>query len=125
MKTDNFCFYLQNRLIQTSQTGGQQYSDTSPSSIPRYHLQFWQNFPEQFCFVHDVCRVFPHLLHLAVHREVDGAEGARLELRQPVGVGVVAVVGQALEDVQQELDGTERKEVFDFLVSGRSTMVEL
>jgi hypothetical protein len=23
MATDNFCFYLQNRLIQTSQTGGQ------------------------------------------------------------------------------------------------------
>jgi len=34
MKTDNFCFYLQNRRIQTSQTGGQQYSDTSPFSIP-------------------------------------------------------------------------------------------
>jgi hypothetical protein len=34
MTTDNFCFYLQNRLIQTSQTGGQQYSDTSPFSIP-------------------------------------------------------------------------------------------
>ncbi len=32
--TDNFCFYLQNRLIQTNQTGGQQYSDTSPFSIP-------------------------------------------------------------------------------------------
>ncbi len=30
----NFCFYLQNRLIQTSQTGGQPYSDTSPFSIP-------------------------------------------------------------------------------------------
>jgi hypothetical protein len=30
MTTDNFCFYLQNKLIQTSQTGGQQYSDTSP-----------------------------------------------------------------------------------------------
>ncbi len=28
------CFYLQNRLIQTSQTGGQQYSDTFPFSIP-------------------------------------------------------------------------------------------
>jgi hypothetical protein len=26
---------LQNRLIQTSQTRGQQYSDTSPFSIPR------------------------------------------------------------------------------------------
>jgi hypothetical protein len=34
MTTDNFCFYLQNRLIQTSQTGGQWYSDTSPYSIP-------------------------------------------------------------------------------------------
>jgi len=34
MTADNFCFYLQNRLIQTSQTGGQQYSDTSPFSIP-------------------------------------------------------------------------------------------
>jgi len=28
------CFYLQNRLIQTSQTGGQWYSDSSPLSIP-------------------------------------------------------------------------------------------
>ncbi len=34
MTTDNFCFYLQNGLIQTSQTGGQQYSDTFPFSIP-------------------------------------------------------------------------------------------
>jgi hypothetical protein len=31
MTTDNFCFYLQNRLIQT---GGQWYSDTSPFIIP-------------------------------------------------------------------------------------------
>ncbi len=30
MTTDNFCFYLQNRLIQTSQIGDQRYSDTSP-----------------------------------------------------------------------------------------------
>jgi hypothetical protein len=29
MPTDNFCFYLQNRLFKTGQTGGQQYSDTS------------------------------------------------------------------------------------------------
>jgi hypothetical protein len=34
---DNFCFYLQNRLFQTSQTGGQQYSDNSPFSIPCFH----------------------------------------------------------------------------------------
>jgi hypothetical protein len=34
MTTDNFCFYLQNRLIKTSQTGGQRYSDTSLFSIP-------------------------------------------------------------------------------------------
>jgi hypothetical protein len=29
-----FCFYLQNRLFQTSKTGGKQYSDTSPFSFP-------------------------------------------------------------------------------------------
>jgi hypothetical protein len=34
MTTDNFCFYLQNRLIQTVQTGGQLYNDTSPFSVP-------------------------------------------------------------------------------------------
>ncbi len=33
MTTDNYCFYFQNRLIQTSQTGGQQYIDASPFSI--------------------------------------------------------------------------------------------
>jgi hypothetical protein len=34
MTTDNFYFYLQNKLIQTSQTGGQWYSGTFPFSIP-------------------------------------------------------------------------------------------
>jgi hypothetical protein len=34
MTTDHFCLYLQNRLIQTGQTGGQLYSDTSPFSVP-------------------------------------------------------------------------------------------
>jgi hypothetical protein len=33
MTTDNFCFYLQNRLFQISQTGGRLYSDTT-FSIP-------------------------------------------------------------------------------------------
>ncbi len=47
MTTDNFCFYLQNKLIQTSKAGGQWYSDTSPFSIPWLnHLfityQHWQ-----------------------------------------------------------------------------------
>ncbi len=32
MTTDNFCFYLQNRLIQASKTGGQSYR--TPFSIP-------------------------------------------------------------------------------------------
>ncbi len=39
MTTDNFCFYLQNRLIETSQTGGQQYSDTCPVSMPCHDTQ--------------------------------------------------------------------------------------
>ncbi len=34
MTTDHFCFYLQNRLIQTSQPGGQWYSDTPPLVFP-------------------------------------------------------------------------------------------
>jgi hypothetical protein len=34
MTTDKFCFYLQNRLIQTSQTGGQWYSDIPPLVFP-------------------------------------------------------------------------------------------
>ena len=39
MITDNFCFYLQNRLIQTSQTGGQWYNDTSPLVFPGLRLK--------------------------------------------------------------------------------------
>jgi hypothetical protein len=35
MTTENCCLYLQNGPVQTSQTGGQQYSDTSPFSIPQ------------------------------------------------------------------------------------------
>ncbi len=40
MTTDNFCFYLQNRLILTSQAGGQLYNDTSHFSIPRLKSHF-------------------------------------------------------------------------------------
>jgi hypothetical protein len=40
MTSDNICFYLQNRQIQTSQTGGQWYSVTPPFSIP--WLEIWQ-----------------------------------------------------------------------------------
>jgi hypothetical protein len=40
LTTDDFCFYLQNRLIQAGLTGGQWYSDTSPFSIP----WFWPSF---------------------------------------------------------------------------------
>jgi hypothetical protein len=42
MTIDIFCFYLQNRLIQTSQTGGQQYSDTPPFSISWYRHHYWR-----------------------------------------------------------------------------------
>jgi len=43
MTTEKFCFYLENRLIQTGQTGGQLYSDTSPFSVPWLDLgKFFQ-----------------------------------------------------------------------------------
>ncbi len=41
LTTKFFCFCLQNRLIQTSQTGGQQYSDTFPFSIPFLNHAEW------------------------------------------------------------------------------------
>jgi hypothetical protein len=44
MTTDNFCFYLQNRHIQTSQTGGQRYNDISPFSIPWYLVTSLNSF---------------------------------------------------------------------------------
>jgi hypothetical protein len=50
MAPDNFYFYLQNSLIQTSQTGGQWYNDTSPFSIPwlvRRTFVFEQKSPRQ------------------------------------------------------------------------------
>jgi hypothetical protein len=40
LTTGNYCFYFQNRLIQTSQTGGQQYSYTFPFSIPWSHYMY-------------------------------------------------------------------------------------
>ncbi len=39
MITDNFCFYLQNRLTQTSQTRGQRYSDTQHNDTQHNDLQ--------------------------------------------------------------------------------------
>jgi hypothetical protein len=39
MTTDNFGFYLQNRLIQTSQTGGKWYSDP-PLVFPDFAVGF-------------------------------------------------------------------------------------
>ncbi len=47
-----FCFYLQNRLIQTSQTGDWWYSDTSPFSIPWLNpWNFFNAFPGGACLV--------------------------------------------------------------------------
>jgi hypothetical protein len=44
MTTNIFCFYLQNRQIQTSQTGGQRYIDTSPFSIPWSIINFYDGY---------------------------------------------------------------------------------
>jgi hypothetical protein len=56
--TDIFCFYLLNRLIQTSQKGGQWYSDTSPFSFPWFSIsclycqvQFNENFNQKLKIV--------------------------------------------------------------------------
>jgi len=41
MTTDNFCFYLQNRLIHTGQTGGQWYNDTFPFPLLNHFLSLY------------------------------------------------------------------------------------
>jgi len=47
MTTDNFCSYL-HRLIQASQTGGQQCSDISPFCIPCFvQSTFYMNPPRK------------------------------------------------------------------------------
>jgi len=35
-----FCFYLQNRLLQTSKAGGQVYSDTPPLVFPLWAFSY-------------------------------------------------------------------------------------
>ncbi len=50
-ENDNFCFYLQNILIQTNQTGGQWYFDTFPFSIPWRKYQSFEFFTELLKFV--------------------------------------------------------------------------
>ncbi len=46
MTTDNYCFYLQNRLIQEGQTEGQWYSDTAPFSIPCFYSREFKSQEE-------------------------------------------------------------------------------
>ncbi len=76
MTTDNFCFHLQNRLIQTSQTGGQQYSDTYPFSIPWFinfkimGLYDPVNMHSLFCFINFIwdtkCVRLPQYLYFII-----------------------------------------------------------
>jgi hypothetical protein len=58
MTTDNFSFYLQNRLIQKGQTGGQQYNDTFPFSIP------WNDNQNKKASPFPVVNTFPILIRL-------------------------------------------------------------
>jgi len=61
MTTDIFYLYLQNRLIQISQTEGQQNTGTSPFSIPwtdtvMYALN--QSFNKKYIVIHMINYVF-------------------------------------------------------------------
>jgi hypothetical protein len=84
--TGNFCVYLQNTQIQTSQTGGQQYSDTSLLVFPDWLFR----------------RLFYHLVVL--DGQVEGGPGKVVDVavgrRQPDEV----VVGpEAVEDLAERL----------------------
>ncbi len=56
-----FCFYLQNRLLQTSKAGGQVYSDTPPLVFPvwaftchffKFHVSLLRNYNSYWCYDH-------------------------------------------------------------------------
>ncbi len=76
MTTDDFCFYLPNRLIQTSQTGGQRYGDTSPFSTPWFYPAEDGQEGEEDC-ADDVAAgeaehgvtLAPRVAHVAEHHE--------------------------------------------------------
>ncbi len=55
MTTANFCFYLQNRLFQISQTGGQQYSDTSPLVFPGLYNVCDARIPDKLIRITQKC----------------------------------------------------------------------
>ncbi len=69
MTSDNFCFYLQNRLIQSSQTGGQQHCDNSPFSFSWLQISIfichqWRDQISQFFPI-----IFSLIQHLWVVQE--------------------------------------------------------
>jgi hypothetical protein len=70
MTTENFCFYLQNRLIQTSQTVGQWYSDTSPFSIPWTNTQAY-NCTESITAVKSFTAQIQCLYNIIYHLSFD------------------------------------------------------
>ncbi len=91
MTTNNFCFYFQNRLIQTSQTGGQWYSDTSPFSIPWFKFQIRKN-------ISDELPDGPHM-----HGDGDGSGDSGREEKEegPGGDG-----GTSFDDVRRIIQGS-------------------
>jgi len=81
MTTDNFCFYFQNRLIQTSQAGGQWYSDTSPFSIPCL-LNLYENKVTECCNILSASLCFISISDLKMKR------ARHDDLRQSFGLSV-------------------------------------
>ena len=85
MTTDNFYFYLQNRLIQTSQTGGQWYSDTSPFSIPCLTYKFKTTCEGQTCSAYLVLALVTKERKLSYYLQQDRPKLALkyLQMRKP------------------------------------------
>jgi hypothetical protein len=60
MTTKNVCFYLHNRLIQTSQTGGQWYSDTPPCSSTNSLIEQYLFLNENKNFIKNLISKIPY-----------------------------------------------------------------
>ncbi len=81
MTTDNFCFYLQNRLIQTSQTGDQWYSDTSPLVFPG---ETYYRTPPNYLRVASLSIRLPTTNTLAYYDKESSITAVKVLLKRPL-----------------------------------------
>jgi hypothetical protein len=104
MTINNFCFYLQNRLIQNSQTGGQWFSDTSPPSPAclnekrNFQLKNFKLFKFNLNFIYKCKQTVENVktstetTFISINCLIGIEIGIFVQAKMPVALAVVAVL---------------------------------